>query len=84
MLLAIDVGNSETKLGFFEGEELSHTWRVRTIRERTADEYGTLLASLFRSRALELRRVERVAISSVVPQTERELARAVQSAFRCE
>ncbi|MGH7729316.1 MAG: type III pantothenate kinase, partial [Vulcanimicrobiaceae bacterium] len=42
------------------------------------------LASLFRSRALELRRVERVAISSVVPQTERELARAVQSAFRCE
>jgi len=53
MLLAIDVGNTDTKLGFFgRGErgkvgELEHTWRVTTSRRRTSDEYGVLFRALF-------------------------------------
>ena len=53
MLLAIDVGNTDTKLGCFaEGEsELSHAWRIRTNAKRTADELGTLFVQLFATHA---------------------------------
>ena len=47
MLLAIDVGNTETKLGCFSGSELTQTWRVTTELRRTPDEYGVFFTQLF-------------------------------------
>jgi len=47
MLLVIDVGNTNTVLGVFEGETLLHHWRVWTDREKTSDEYGILLRNLY-------------------------------------
>ena len=47
MLLAIDVGNTNIVLGVFDGKTLAHSWRLPTLRERTADELGLLMHGLF-------------------------------------
>jgi type III pantothenate kinase len=86
MLLAIDVGNTDTKLGFFDApqpESLRKTWRIGTSRARTADEYGVLFGTLFRSAAIDPGAVRAIAISSVVPQTDRALADAAHEYFGC-
>ena len=67
MLLTIDVGNSNTVLGVFEGSELRAHWRLTTRREQTADEYGILVRSLFSTAALDPSAIEGVALASVVP-----------------
>ncbi len=85
MLLAIDVGNTDTKLGVFSDVDgrltLGHTWRVETSRRRTADEFGVLAETLFRVAGLASKDVRSVAISSVVPQIDLALARGVKTYF---
>src|ERR671933_1384351 len=65
-LLAIDVGNTQTVLGLFEGDELREHWRVATESERTGDELGLLLGGL-----VELSRLEGLALSCTVPALAR-------------
>jgi type III pantothenate kinase len=72
MLLAIDVGNTQTHVGMFRGEELVEHWRLATERETTADELATVLASLLSLRDLRLRDVDAAIVSSVVPAIGRE------------
>ena len=48
MLLAIDVGNTNIVLGVFEGDKLVESWRLATDNKRSADEYGTIIGSMFR------------------------------------
>ncbi len=67
MLLAIDVGNTNTVFALHDGREVVAEWRCRTERQRTADEYFVWLDELMRYRKLEAR-VTSVAVSSVVPQ----------------
>ncbi|HET9551792.1 MAG TPA: type III pantothenate kinase [Anaeromyxobacteraceae bacterium] len=67
MLLAIDVGNTNTVLGVFEGTKLRQHWRVETSHTRTSDEYGILARQLFAAAGLDHRAVKAVAVSSVVP-----------------
>jgi type III pantothenate kinase len=67
MLLAIDVGNSNIVLGVFEGERLAESWRLQTLRERTADEIGILVTHLFAERGVKKSAVDGIIISSVVP-----------------
>jgi type III pantothenate kinase len=67
MLLTIDVGNTNTVLGVFEGTELLVHWRLTTRREQTADEYGILVRNLFASSGLAPEKIEAVALASVVP-----------------
>ncbi|NQF17408.1 type III pantothenate kinase [Brevibacillus sp. HB1.3] len=67
MLLVIDIGNSNIVLGLYEGDELQHHWRVSTDRNKTEDEYGMLVKSLFGSVGLGFEQVRGVIISSVVP-----------------
>jgi type III pantothenate kinase len=67
MLLALDVGNTQTHIGMFRGEELAEHWRLATVRETTGDELATLLANLLELRDLRLRDVDAVILSSVVP-----------------
>ncbi len=67
MLLAMDIGNTNTVLGLFDRTELTHDWRIRTEVNTTADEYGILIRSLFDSISLPMNRVSDVVISCVVP-----------------
>jgi type III pantothenate kinase len=67
MLLAIDVGNTNTVVGVFEGTELLRHWRLTTDPDRTADEYGILMLGLFRESGLAAGAIDAVIISSVVP-----------------
>lgn len=67
MLIAIDVGNTQTVMGLFQGEELVDSWRLSTVRDRTADEYRLYLAGLLRQDGYRLEDVNGVALSSVVP-----------------
>jgi type III pantothenate kinase len=62
VLLAIDVGNTQTVLGLFEGSELREHWRLATDRERTGDELGVLITGL-----LEPEDVDGISLSSSVP-----------------
>jgi type III pantothenate kinase len=67
MLLTIDVGNTNTVLGVFRGEELIANWRLTTARLQTVDEYGVLTRNLFTLAGLDPSAIGGVIISSVVP-----------------
>jgi len=67
MLLTIDVGNTNTVLGVFEGPELRAHWRLTTRREQTTDEYGILVRNLFASSTTEPDQIDGIAIASGVP-----------------
>ena len=67
MLLALDVGNTNTVLGVFRAEELIANWRLTTARAQTVDEYGVLTRNLFSIAGLNQEMITGVIISSVVP-----------------
>jgi len=67
MLLAIDAGNSDVKLGVFQGPQVLKTWRLNRDELRTTDEYGVQVRSLFDLAGLDAQKVEAVIISCVVP-----------------
>ena len=67
MLLAIDIGNTDTTLGVFAGEELRATWHIATGVHRMADEYAALLLNLLRQQGLDVPDIKAVVLCSVVP-----------------
>ncbi|WP_250292908.1 type III pantothenate kinase [Frankia sp. CiP1_Cm_nod1] len=77
MLLTIDIGNTNTVLGVFDGEDLVDSWRVRTNPHSTADE----LSLLFRGLLLDYD-VDGISVCSTVPAALREIRRMVVRAFR--
>jgi type III pantothenate kinase len=72
MLLAVDVGNTQTHIGVFGGEELLEHWRFATVREATADELATVVSGLLGLGGLGLADVEAAIVSAVVPSLARE------------
>lgn len=74
MLLALDVGNSNITIGVFEGRALARRWRLRTVHDQTADEWGILLRNLFNLGELDLRHVDGIIVASVVPPLDSTLA----------
>ena len=82
MLLAMDVGNTNTVLGVFRGKELAANWRLTTARDQTVDEYGILTRDLFTLAGLDPRDVEGVIISSVVPPLNGTLAGMAERYFK--
>jgi type III pantothenate kinase len=83
MLLAVNVGNTETSLGVFREEELAWSWRMRTAQERTADELALLFGGFLGQHGLSFdRNVTGVVISSVVPTATRSLRDMVNGYFR--
>jgi type III pantothenate kinase len=68
VLLVVDVGNTQTHLGAFRGEELLHDWRFATVRESTADELGARLSNLLALRDLGFGDLDASILSSTVPQ----------------
>jgi len=68
MLLAIDLGNSNTKFAIYDGETQRGIWRISTDRKRTADEYAGWLLQVMALGGIDKGEVHRVIISSVVPE----------------
>jgi type III pantothenate kinase len=70
MLLVIDVGNTNTVLGLYDGDQLIHDWRIRTEIDHTVDEYGMLIFNLYQSSRIKtekIKAVNAIIISCVVP-----------------
>lgn len=67
MFLAIDIGNTNVTLGVYRGERLEATWRIATVHDRMADEYGILLTQLLAHRGVQPVDITGAAIASVVP-----------------
>ena len=81
MLLTIDIGNTNTVLGVFRGEELVANWRLTTARQQTVDEYGVLTRNLFTLAGVDRDGIRGVIISSVVPPVNWTLAEMAQIYF---
>lgn len=67
MLLVIDVGNSNTVLGMYQGEALVRSWRVTTDKSRTVDEYAMIIHELFNLSGIHFTDIKDVIVSCVVP-----------------
>src|ERR1700691_1190538 len=81
MLLALDVGTSNTVLGVFREKKLVANWRLTTARDRTIAEYGILTRDLFTLAKLKPDEIGGVIISSVVPPLNSTLAGMAESYF---
>jgi len=84
MLLALDVGNTNITIGTFEGDRLTSHWRLSTVREQTADEWGILFRNLFALSPLELAPVDGIIIASVVPPLDSALAAMARRYFHTQ
>ena len=67
MLLVVDVGNTQTHLGAYDGDQLVHDWRFATVRESTADELGAALTSLLALRGFGFGDIDASIVSATVP-----------------
>ncbi len=67
MILVVDVGNTNIVLGLYQKKTLLHHWRISTNRSGTTDEYGMLVHNLFQHAGIDIKDIEAVIISSVVP-----------------
>ncbi len=81
VIFVLDVGNTNTVLGVYEGEKLKHHWRIETNRNKTEDEYGMIIKNLFQYDGLQFEQIEGVIISSVVPPIMAALERMCEKYF---
>jgi type III pantothenate kinase len=82
VLLAIDVGNTQTHIGIFQGDELSRQWRASTDPRRTGDEHALMVDQFLSMDGLSFGDVTGVCICSVVPRTTQEMAEMTHRYFR--
>ncbi|MBR3147597.1 MAG: type III pantothenate kinase [Eubacterium sp.] len=83
MLLAFDIGNSNTVLGVFRDGELLTNWRIETDSHKSADEYGMLVSQLFAYDKLDMDDVDDIIISTVVPSVLYTLEHMSMKYFGC-
>ncbi|MCQ6281888.1 type III pantothenate kinase [Bacillus sp. EB600] len=81
MIFVVDVGNTNIVLGVYEFDELKFHWRIETDRNRSADEYGMVIKSLFDFSNLSFTQISGIIISSVVPPIMFSLERMCQKYF---
>ena len=67
MIFVMDIGNTNIKAAVFDGERLLKRWRCATDTTLTSDQYGIFMADLFKYNGLDMRSIEGIMISSVVP-----------------
>src|SRR3984885_675063 len=88
MLLALDVGNTNTTLGLYKLDgtkpELAANWRVTTHRTQTVDEYGVFFVNLFEMHGMAPSQVTDIIIASVVPPVDSTLRRVCETYFKVE
>jgi type III pantothenate kinase len=83
MLLAIDIGNSNTVLGLYnpDSPELVADWRITTHKNQTSDEYGVLFMNLFAMRQIDVSKISAIVVSSVVPPLDTTIRRLCERYF---
>lgn len=81
MLLAIDAGNTNLTIGIFDGPRIVNRWRLRTVHEKTADEWGISFRKLFRMSGIDPASLTGVIIASVVPPLETSLTAMTRRYF---
>ena len=84
MLLVIDVGNTNYVLGVYHGEKLIKFWRMATGANKTSDETGIFLYGLFEASGFDMKRIDAVIISSVVPDIMYSLVQGIRKYFHIE
>jgi len=84
LLLAIDIGNTNVKLGTFDGDQLTATWRLETDAVRMPDEYAALLDWLLKRKGLVFTDIEGVSLSSTVPAMVPVFKELITNYFRPE
>ncbi len=84
MILVIDVGNTNTVLGLYEDKKLLDYWRIKTDAKKTSDEYGLMIYHLFEFCGYEMKNVNNIVISSVVPTIMYTLQHMVRKFFSKE
>jgi type III pantothenate kinase len=84
MLLALDIGNSNTTLGLFEGAKLRAAWRLTTHRAWTEDEFLLALRGLLQGEGIAPRQVQGVMVASVVPPLDATVRQALRREFGVE
>ncbi|MBI3929730.1 MAG: type III pantothenate kinase [Armatimonadetes bacterium] len=67
VLLAMDVGNTNLVVGIYDGSRLAHSFRLRTDKEQTVDEYGILIKALLAEEGYRPEHIRGICVSSVVP-----------------
>ena len=80
MLLALDVGNTETTVGLFRGEHLETSWRLTTTPRRTPDEWSAALTAYLTQAGRSTQEVRAVILASVVPQVTHALCEGIERA----
>ena len=81
MLLVIDIGNTNTSLGVYDGDTLAAHWRLTTARSRTVDEWGVHTRNLFALAGLDFKSIDAIAIASVVPPLNFTLKQMAEAYF---
>ena len=84
MLLAIDVGNTQTVIGLFKSDNILASWRMVTPRFETADEIASAVYGFLHNSGYDSENIREVAISCVVPRILDELNKMSQKYFNCE
>src|SRR5262249_17920278 len=84
VLLALDAGNTNVTIGAFEFGKLTASWRLRTVHEQTADEWGVLLRNLLTLAGIDWERIDAIIVASVVPPIDAALAHMAQRYFETE
>ncbi len=84
MLLAIDIGNTNTVLGLYplDSSELAADWRITTHKNQTTDEYGVLFLNLFSLKQIDAAKIKAIIISSVVPPLDATIRDLCERYFR--
>jgi type III pantothenate kinase len=85
MLITIDVGNADTVIGIYEGDDLTNHWRISTNAARTSDEHGVLIQVLLQGAGLQAPlKPEGVAIACVVPPLNQTIELLAERYFHCQ
>ncbi|PKQ64925.1 pantothenate kinase [Labilibaculum filiforme] len=84
MLLAIDIGNSNVVCGLSNNNHWTEQFRIHTVANKTADEYEVIYRTLLSSRNIDLNKIDRVVLSSVVPSLIHPIREMIQKLFNQE
>jgi type III pantothenate kinase len=82
MIMVLDIGNTTIALGVFQARKLLANWKIKSDREKTADEYGLILSSLLGQEKLGGQKIKGAIISSVVPPLTPVIQQAVERFFK--
>ncbi len=84
MLLVIDIGNTNIKLGVFDGERLTVSCRMTTAVQRTTDEFGIAMTTMLREKGVDISKISRTIVSSVVPNIMYSVCKAIKSYIKTD